>query len=1344
MSTKCRMTAGAVEFSDGSGNFGSGSRFGRFVGTSAGLISFVGQTDGDKATIAGMQTGTGSDSLATKQYVDAATAKLHMYPSVDYATGSTVNDAGSSDIAVDVNAEPSTITTSGSGINFNTLFNASNGMASGTVTVEEGMRFLIKDTISGGGNLDITGATKKLAGIWYASSVTSQTVWTLTRAPDMSSGGKLHEGGYVIVNRGAQASQMWMIGTDFLRYAQPNGSGAFLECSGTVGSTTLTIRRSSSNYTLAAPQAESLSYTETTYRNEDGSNVTYIRAGQGIQAGDYYYTVSADSTAAATITLTTPLQLTLSDARLRFGLMLKGSDADDDNSSVSYMSNDATHYLGFSQFGAGTSYSGGTNITLTGSTFNLDAALNNMTSVTGATTLTLATNGNNDMILNAGTGNVSVGNNSATGTIESRGDNDLVLQTGNATTGSMTITDGANGDITIAPNGTGALVVGSGSANAPIESNGDHNLIMRTGNATTGTMTIVDGANGNFELFPNGTGNVVVGGSAPTVQSIAGSALTLSSATTNHVVLQTNDGGADTSKITVTHAGNITLAPAGSSTVACSSKRITGVADPTGAQDAATKLYVDQNPAKPSARVATTAALADLGGGSWTYNSGAGTLTAAGVGVHPTIDGITLVANDYVLIQDGFATAVTNGVGTSDQGCQGLYEVTTLGAGGATHVYTRVDHMNATADFSGAKVYVEEGTTNGGKTFVCDVTPNAASNPFVLNSGTAAAATLNFSEFGGSSSVDLNGLDAATVNVAADSIAIIDADDSNTSKKESIADLVSGIASLGLSASSGTLSVGGFSNNDDITDTNGNDWLRAGVVSSAVNRLKIFNAATGDSVDIEATGSDSNIDLSLLPKGTGVVTLGTGAATGTLQSEGNFDLTLQTGNATTGSITITDGANGDITVAPNGTGAMVVGSGSTNGAIESNGNHNLIMRTGNATTGTMTIVDGANGNFELFPNGTGNVVVGGSAPTVQSIAGSALTLSSATPANVVMQTNDGGANTSTVTVTHNGDVVVAPATSIMSVGTGAAAGVVESNGDFDLTLQTGNSTTGTITITDGANGDITLAPNGTGNVAVGSGSAAGVLESNGDQDLTLQTGNSTTGSITITDGANGNIEVAPNGTGDVLLTTDQVRLGSSGENVTITTFGTGDLTLNTNNGTNSGSIAIADGANGNITFTLNGTGIGDFGSASCEADEFVSTSDLRLKKYVESIQDALAKVMQLDGFIFDWKHTGNRSVGVGAQHVQAVLPEAVHESKSKQIEDFVKLKLNINGVVALLVNAIKELNTLIEQRHKKQEEINAELKSEIAELKKMLKTHVHNKKTGNCQCDNCKCDGCEC
>jgi len=64
--------------------------------------------------------------------------------------------------------------------------------------------------------------------------------------------------------------------------------------------------------------------------------------------------------------------------------------------------------------------------------------------------------------------------------------------------------------------------------------------------------------------------------------------------------------------------------------------------------------------------------------------------------------------------------------------------------------------------------------------------------------GTTGTVTVNF---------DPNSLSAGTVNVANDSITIIDADDSGNPKKESIADLVAGIAGTNLTASSGQLNA---------------------------------------------------------------------------------------------------------------------------------------------------------------------------------------------------------------------------------------------------------------------------------------------------------------------------------------------------------------------------------------------------------------------------------------------------------------------------------------------------------------------------------------------------------
>jgi hypothetical protein len=72
--------------------------------------------------------------------------------------------------------------------------------------------------------------------------------------------------------------------------------------------------------------------------------------------------------------------------------------------------------------------------------------------------------------------------------------------------------------------------------------------------------------------------------------------------------------------------------------------------------------------------------------------------------------------------------------------------------------------------------------------------------------------------------------------------------------------------------------------------------------------------------------------------------------------------------------------------------------------------------------------------------------------------------------------------------------------------------------------------------------------------------------------------------------SNIDINITPLGTGNVNLLGDTVQCGDLNAAATVTSNGTGDLILNTNNGTASGDITITDAANGDITFTNNGTG----------------------------------------------------------------------------------------------------------------------------------------------------------
>ena len=68
-----------------------------------------------------------------------------------------------------------------------------------------------------------------------------------------------------------------------------------------------------------------------------------------------------------------------------------------------------------------------------------------------------------------------------------------------------------------------------------------------------------------------------------------------------------------------------------------------------------------------------------------------------------------------------------------------------------------------------------------------------------------------------------------------------------------------------------------------ILDTNGNELAKVTATSSAVNEFTVANAATGNGPTLSSTGGDSNIDLDLLAKGTGHVTVKGNTNSGAIQ-----------------------------------------------------------------------------------------------------------------------------------------------------------------------------------------------------------------------------------------------------------------------------------------------------------------------------------------------------------------------------------------------------------------------------------------------------------------------------
>ena len=159
---------------------------------------------------------------------------------------------------------------------------------------------------------------------------------------------------------------------------------------------------------------------------------------------------------------------------------------------------------------------------------------------------------------------------------------------------------------------------------------------------------------------------------------------------------------------------DITFSPHGTGTV----KVPSGYEDRAGftTDSLANKAYVDQVAqgldTKPSTKAATTANL------TATYSNGSAgvgaTLTNSSTQAALTLDGVTLVVADRVLIKDQ-TTAAQNGI----------YVVTTVGTGSTNWVLTRATPEDQPAELSGgAFVFVEEGSVNANNGYVFTHTGN--------------------------------------------------------------------------------------------------------------------------------------------------------------------------------------------------------------------------------------------------------------------------------------------------------------------------------------------------------------------------------------------------------------------------------------------------------------------------------------------------------------------------------------------------------------------------------------------------------------------------------------------
>ena len=276
-------------------------------------------------------------------------------------------------------------------------------------------------------------------------------------------------------------------------------------------------------------------------------------------------------------------------------------------------------------------------------------------------------------------------------------------------------------------------------------------------------------------------------------------------------------------------------------------------------------------------------------------------------GVAATSLNIDAFGSDHTSI----TIADTDKFAISDAGTEGRINASQI----ATYVF------NKASDSGDATIGADGGITINANSVALgtDTTGNYVAT--LANATNGGSTIANGSAEGGAATftLNLNDLAAAAVDVTADSIAIIDADDSNGSKKESIADFVAGIAGSGLSASEGQLSI---SETGDISAVTAGAGLSGGGSSGAVSLaidLSEFSAVTpanGDSfLTLDSDGSTEQLTtttaLATLFAGSGLTATNSVIAVDTLNQDTTGNAATATALETARNFTTT----GDVVVA---------------------------------------------------------------------------------------------------------------------------------------------------------------------------------------------------------------------------------------------------------------------------------------------------------------------------------------------------------------------------------------------------------------------------------------------
>jgi hypothetical protein len=118
-----------------------------------------------------------------------------------------------------------------------------------------------------------------------------------------------------------------------------------------------------------------------------------------------------------------------------------------------------------------------------------------------------------------------------------------------------------------------------------------------------------------------------------------------------------------------------------------------------------------------------------------------------------------------------------------------------------------------------------------------------------------------------------------------------------------------------------------------------------------------------------------------------------------------------------------------------------------------------------------------------------------------------------------------------------------------------------------------------------------------------------------------------------------------------------------------------------------------------------------FDGTTTIAGDLSINSDSRLKANIISLGSTLAKLLQIDGKTYTMKKDENKKqkIGVLAQDIEKVFPELVSESNGVK-------SVNYQGLVPVLINALKEQDSKMNEQDSKMNEQDTKLNKQQAEI----------------------------